>query len=77
MSDETLHRLEGKVDILTAAITKLVLFEERQAVQQLAIGSLTAKLDATESKLDQWVNRGIGVWGLALVAFSVWKALPT
>ncbi len=92
-----LFRLETKVDTLTTAINRLVLFEERQAVQALAIitnsnelkdvrENLTARLEATEAKLTErvvlaevklamWINRGIGVWALAVTLFTVYKAV--
>ena len=68
------HRLERKVDDLTDAVTKLVLFEERQTVQALAITSLSSRVESTEQKLDMWVNRGIGVWAFAVTIFTVYKA---
>lgn len=68
------HRLERKVDDLTDAVTKLVLFEERQTVQSLAITSLSSRVTSTEQKLDMWVNRGIGVWAFAVTIFTVYKA---
>lgn len=81
-----LFRLESKVDTLTNAINRLVLFEERQAVQALAIienaktihgveSKLTGRIEATEVKLAMWINRGIGVWALAVTLFTVYKTL--
>lgn len=70
-----LHRLEEKVDVLTDAVTKLVLFEERQSVQALAIKSLTDRLEATEQKLAMWINRGMGVWGVAAAAVAVYRVV--
>ena len=67
------RRLEQKVDDLTEAVTKLVLFEERQAVQALAITSLSTRVSAAEQKLDMWVNRGIGVWALAVAALAAYR----
>ena len=69
-----ISRLEGKVDVLTAAINKLVLVEERQSVQSIAIGSLTTRITILEQKLDMWINRGVGVWALAATLFTVYKA---
>lgn len=69
-------RLENKVDSLTDAITKLVLFEERQSVQALAISAIVTRVTITEQKLDMWINRGIGVWALAMTAFTFYKAYP-
>ena len=76
-NDEDFRRLESKVDKLTDAVSKLILFEERQSTQGERIGAAEAKLAAHETglsridrKVDQWINRGIGVWvaATALVA---------
>ena len=72
--NDPFHRLESKVDELTDAVTKLVLFEERQSVQAAAITSLTTRVESTERKLDMWVNRGIGVWAFAVSAFTLFKS---
>ncbi len=70
-------RIENKVDDLTGAVTRLVLFEERQALQSVAIKELDARTLATDKKLDSWINRGIGVWFvvtiLATIAAGYWK----
>ena len=83
MTDDDFKRLENKVDKLTDAVSKLILFEERQAIQGARIGAVEAQLsvhDATllrvDRKIDQWVNRGVGVWAAAAVVFSLvqfWK----
>lgn len=73
MNSPEILRLEGKVDTLTEAITQLVLFEERQSVQALALTALTERVTTAEQKLDMWINRGIGVWGLAATIFAVYK----
>lgn len=72
---DDIRRLEDKLDILTDAITKLVLFEERQSIQALAIAKLTDTVTAVERKLDMWVNRGMGVWAVAAVMFAVFKTM--
>jgi hypothetical protein len=83
MTDDDFKRLESKVDKLTDAVGKLILFEERQANQGARIGAVEAQLSVQESmlhrtdrKIDQWVNRGMGVWAAAAVVFSLvqfWK----
>ena len=83
MTDDDFRRLESKVDKLTDAVGKLILFEERQANQGARIGAVETQLSVHESmlqrtdrKIDQWVNRGMGVWAAAAVVFSVvqfWK----
>ena len=78
MTDDDFKRLEGKVDKLADAVTKLVLVEERQANQGERIGRVEQRVAAVEtssSKLDKkvemWINRGIGVWGLAVTIFTL------
>ena len=83
MTDDDFRRLESKVDKLTDAVGKLILFEERQATQGERIGNVEVKigihesmLHRTDRKIDQWINRGIGIWAAAAVVFSVvqfWK----
>ena len=83
MTDDDFRRLESKVDKLTDAVGKLILFEERQANQGARIGAVEAQLSVhddglhrVDQKIDQWVNRGMGVWAAAAVVFSLvqfWK----
>jgi hypothetical protein len=68
-----LDRLERKVDTLLEAVTKLVLFEERQSVQSLAITSLANRTDDVEKKLDMWINRGVGAWAIAATALTLYQ----
>ena len=71
-------RLERKVDRLTDAVMRLVLIEERQSTQGERIGALEQRAamietsaQKTDRKVDQWINRGIGVWALAMVLFAI------
>ena len=73
MTTEPLNRLERKVDDLTDAVTKLVLFEERQTVQAATIITLSARVETSERKLEMWINRGVGIWMFAAAAFAVFK----
>jgi hypothetical protein len=83
MTDDDFRRLESKVDKLTDAVGKLILFEERQATQGARIGAVEAQISVHDAalhrvdrKIDQWVNRGMGVWAAAAVVFSLvqfWK----
>lgn len=66
------RRLEAKVDKLTDAIQRLIIIEERQSTMGERIGTLESKVAVQDStlhridrKVDQWINRGIGVWALA------------
>jgi len=78
MTDDDFRRLESKVDKLTDAVGKLILFEERQANQGARIGAVETQLSVHESmlqrtdrKIDQWVNRGMGVWAAVAIVFSL------
>ncbi len=77
MTDDDFKRLENKVDKLTDAVGKLILFEERQATQGERIGNVEVKigvhemsLQRVDRKIDQWVNRGVGVWAAAAIVYS-------
>ena len=78
MTDDDFKRLESKVDKLTDAVTRLVLVEERSSNQGERIGKVEQKMAASETahnkldrKVEMWVNRGIGVWGLAVTLFAL------
>ena len=78
MTDDDFRRLESKVDKLTDAVGKLILFEERQATQGTRIGNVETKLEIhgvhlqrIDKKVDQWVNRGMGVWAAAAILFAL------
>lgn len=77
VSKDDFSRLEAKVDKLTDAIQRLILIEERQTTQGERIGKVESAVavhdDAilrTDRKVDQWVNRGIGVWVAATILFA-------
>jgi hypothetical protein len=78
MTDDDFKRLESKVDRLSDAIQKLILVEERQANQGERIGKVEQRVSSVESlhskldgKVEKWINRGIGVWGLAVTLFAL------
>jgi len=78
MTDDDFRRLESKVDKLTDAVGKLILFEERQANQGSRIGAVESQLSVHDNalhrvdrKIDQWVNRGMGVWAAVAIVFSL------
>lgn len=78
MTDDDFRRLEGKVDKLADAVMKLVLVEERQTNQGERIGKAEQRISAleattirTDRTVQMWVNRGIGVWALAVVIFTL------
>lgn len=78
MTDDDFKRLETKVDKLTDAVGKLILFEERQANQGERIGAVESRcsvnetaIGRTDRKVDQWVNRGMGVWAAAAIVFAL------
>jgi len=74
-----LERLEHKVDKLTDAVTQLVRVEERQINHGVRIGEVEHRLALTqnnvtqvEKKVDQWINRGIGLWSVAIVMWTIY-----
>jgi hypothetical protein len=78
MTDDDFRRLESKVDKLTDAVTRLILIEERQSSQGERIGKCESSIAVhdqaihkTDKKVDQWINRGIGVWAAAAVLFTL------
>jgi hypothetical protein len=78
MTDDDFKRLESKVDKLTEAVTRLVLVEERLSNQGERIGRVEQRVSVTETatqkldrKVEMWINRGIGVWGLAVTLFAL------
>ena len=78
MTDDDFKRLESKVDKLTDAVSKLVLVEERLANQGERIGRVEQRVSVVETshqkldrKVEMWINRGIGVWGLAVTLFAL------
>lgn len=75
MNPSDITRIEVKVDSLTESVNKLILFEERQAVQALAISALALRTTAVEQKLDMWINRGVGVWAVVVTLFAIYKTL--
>ena len=71
-------RLERKVDKLTAALDKLILIEERQsrqtermAMMEKDLEVVTNSLQMVDRKVDQWVNRGMGAWAIAVTVWIV------
>ena len=76
--NDAFERLERKVDKLTDAVMRLVLIEERQSTQGERIGALEQRAamietstQKTDRKVEQWINRGIGAWGIAALVFVV------
>lgn len=70
--EDRADRIEQKVDKLTEAVQKLVLIEERQLTQGQRIGECEKKMavleerhDTLSHKVEAWINRGIGAWGVA------------
>lgn len=79
---EDIQRIEGKVDKLTEAVMTLVRVEERQHTHGVRLGLLEERMSTAESnirttdgKVDRWINRGIGVWGLAVMIWTLYLAL--
>lgn len=77
-SNEDFRRLEEKVDKLTDAVMRLVLIEERQSNMGVRIGAVEQRIADNElqtfkvdSKVERWINRGIGAWAVAAIIFTL------
>lgn len=73
------QRLEGKVDKLTEAVTHLVRIEERQMNHGVRIGEVESRVTtleashrSTDAKVERWINRGMGLWGLAVIMWTIY-----
>ncbi len=82
ITSDDFFRLEKKVDQMADAINRLVLIEERQTTQGNRIGAVEADLAATkilvaanDKKVDQWINRGMGIWVAFAFAITVGTAI--
>jgi len=78
VTETDLKRLEDKLDKLTDAVMRLVILEERQTHQTEQIAKLgetcarqQTQINYVERRVDKWINRGIGAWGLACVLYTV------
>jgi hypothetical protein len=75
-------RLENKVDNLTEAVKSLVIVEERQVNQKVAIDTLSTRMSAAEElvrkadkRIDKWINICLGGWAVILVLFEMYKLM--
>lgn len=82
VSPEDFQRLETKVDRLGDAVVMLARIEERQVAEKLAaermlrrIEGLEGDLRATSTRLDTWINRGVGAWAVVGGAGTVFGLL--
>ena len=73
------QRLENKVDKLTEAVTHLVRIEERQMTHGVRIGEVESRVTTletshrnTDAKVERWINRGIGLWALAAILWTLY-----
>jgi hypothetical protein len=76
-----IDRLIQEIRELRHDIKPSVLLEERQAEQGKRLGSLENRMAVDETstikldkKVDQWINRGIGIWLAALGIFTLANA---
>lgn len=73
-----LARLEAKIDKMADALGKLITLEERQVnmaedFKELRgdVKALEAKIEATNDKVDRWVNRAYGAWAFFFLLVTV------
>lgn len=74
-------RLEQKVDQLNIEYRLLIKLDERMAAQGARIGDLESRMKADEDvtknlsdEVKSWINRGIGIWAVALTVWAVTSA---
>lgn len=82
MTDSDFERLETKLDRLADAVSRLVVIEERQSSQGQRTGAIEQRLSTVEEhvrnvdkKLDQWINRGVGMWAIVCLAATAVVAI--
>lgn len=75
---EDISRLESAIKEIALAVRDLILIDERQKVQGQRIGELEKQnasqgkeLELLQRKVDSWINRGIGAWGVVLVLAAI------
>lgn len=80
--DRILGQLEKVTERLSGVATDLALVADRQATTSATISELQRGLASEsmlrielERKVDKWIHRGWGAWGMAVVLFTVLTAL--
>ena len=80
ISEERADKLEAKVDMLIMAVNRLAIIDERQIESGKRMGVLEDRVaknevltDAVDRKVDKWINRGIGIWGVVGFLFAVYQ----
>lgn len=75
---EDISRLELGLKEIATAVRDLILIDERQKVQGIRIGELekqnaaqAKELELLQRKVDSWINRGIGAWGVVLILAAI------
>ncbi len=73
-----LERIERKLDTLSEAISKLMIFEERLTIlttridkSDTRISALETELLVTARRIDKWLYLGTGAWVVMVVAFEI------
>lgn len=80
ITNRDFQRLEEKVDNISSALVALVRFEERQVNETKRINDLETdvavnktKIETLEKLVNQWINRGIGAWAIAVIIWGFFK----
>jgi len=80
VDQEDFKRLEDKVDLMTSALGKLILFEDRQARMGERLGEvdkdivanyteLLGKISVIDRQVSKWINMVMGGW--AVISFII------
>lgn len=80
--DDVTGPMREQLAKITDVLTQQVLFNERQTSATRAheelrdrVTLLESKTSETRSRLESWINYGVGAWFLATAGFALYKAL--
>lgn len=80
IADDRADRIESKVDVLTVAVNRLALIDERQieagkrmGVLEDRVAKMEANHNALDGKVNKWVNMMVGAWGILGVLYTLYN----
>lgn len=80
ISEDRAERIESKIDVLTTAVNRLAIIDERQIEAGRRIGTIEDRVSKMEEKvqnvdrkLDKWINMGMGAWAIVVTLFAIYQ----
>ena len=77
---DSLHRLEKKVDKVVDTLNNFIRLDERQTTQSIKIAEMQAEvlviqkdLILLEKKVDKWINMAVGSWAVISLLFLAYQ----